>query len=129
MPTPTPKPTFAIEIEHEFCAAHAIVIQGQREPLHGHNWQLRVTLTATQLDDEGLLCDFHAAQRILHRITAPFNNTDLNATPPFDTINPTAECIAEHIANELIVQLPEPIIVESVRITEAPGCAAIWRNA
>lgn len=120
-------PSFAIEIEHEFCAAHAIVIAGQREPVHGHNWRVRVTLTSGRLDSDSLVCDFHAAESALRAITAPFTNANLNETPPFDAINPTAERVAEHIGQAMEEALQPSARVESVRVTEAPGCAAIWR--
>ena len=29
---------YEITVEDEFCAAHAIVIRGEREAVHGHNW-------------------------------------------------------------------------------------------
>jgi 6-pyruvoyltetrahydropterin/6-carboxytetrahydropterin synthase len=123
-----PGPSFAIEIEHEFCAAHAIVIAGTREPVHGHNWRVRVTLAGDRLDADGLLCDFHAAEAELRRIVGPFVNANLNQTPPFDTINPTAERVAEHIATSMQRAMGPGVQVESVRVTEAPGCAAIWQR-
>ncbi len=64
-------------------------------------------------------------------IVAPFHNNNLNATPPFDETNPTAELIARHIADEMSARLGDALSkaarVESVRVTESPGCAAIYR--
>ncbi|MEM9373875.1 MAG: 6-carboxytetrahydropterin synthase [Planctomycetota bacterium] len=122
---------FTVEITHEFAAAHAIVIAGNREPVHGHNWHVTAQLTGPTLDDDGLLCDFHTVHGVLVAILEPFHNNDLNAIPPFDEINPTAELIAKHIADELSDRLgptlAESARVESVRVTESPGCAAIYR--
>lgn len=117
---------FELSIETEFCAAHAIVIGGKREPVHGHNWRVTVTVAADQLDDDGLVCDFHELQRHVRDIIAPFDNTDLNASPPFDARNPTAEHVAMHIGHALAGRLPASVRLVSVRVTEAPGCAATY---
>ncbi|MDZ4754608.1 MAG: 6-carboxytetrahydropterin synthase [Phycisphaerae bacterium] len=118
---------FLLEIATEFCAAHAIVIGGAREALHGHNFHVTVTVAGEQLDNEGLLCDFHAVERSLEQIITPFRDGNLNTTPPFDRVNPTAERIAHHIGVALGVMLPPAVHVASVRVTEAARCAAIYR--
>jgi 6-pyruvoyl-tetrahydropterin synthase len=59
---------FTIAVTREFCAAHAIVIAGVREPLHGHNFRVTATLEGESLDGEGLLCDFHLVERELEAI-------------------------------------------------------------
>src|SRR5262249_48635902 len=90
-------PMFALEVETEFSAAHAITIAGTRERVHGHNFRVNAAVSGAALDGDGLLCDFHALERWLAEIVRPFRDGDLNSTPPFDRINPTAERIAEHI--------------------------------
>jgi 6-pyruvoyltetrahydropterin/6-carboxytetrahydropterin synthase len=121
---------FQLSVEHEFCAAHAIVIGGRREPRHGHNWRVTLTVAGESLDPEGLICDFHAVERALRETVAPFQNRDLNEVPPFDRSNPTAEMVARHIAErtgELLAPvLPRGVGVASCRVTEAPGCAATY---
>ncbi len=121
---------FTIEITTEFAAAHAIVIAGRREPVHGHNWHVTARISGPALDADGLLCDFHTAHGVLVDIVAPFHNNDLNATPPFDETNPTAERVAEHVARELAARLEGSLAgaarIESVRVTESPGCAAVY---
>ncbi len=121
-------PVFELTIQREFCAAHAIVIRGLREPVHGHNWRVSLTVRGPKLDDDGLLCDFHSLERDLDDILGPFDNQDLNATPPFDRINPTAERVAEHVAKSMRSRLPEGVAIASVSVTEAPGCLATIRE-
>ena len=123
---------FEISVTTEFAAAHAIVIAGEREPLHGHNWHTTVTLSGPSLDAEGLLCDFHLVESSLRDLVARFHNRNLNDLPPFSgTLNPSAENVARHIADELSRslsgRLPRGVQVSSVRVTEAPGCAATYR--
>ena len=82
---------FAITVEHEFCAAHALVIAGARETLHGHNFHVWVTVEGPTLDADGLLCDFHDVQRALRDATEPFTNRNLHECPPFTSKNPALD--------------------------------------
>jgi len=118
---------FELTVEREFCAAHAIVIAGEREAVHGHNWRVWLTVSGESVDGDGLLCDFHALEAGLDRVLAPFRNVDLNATPPFDRVNPTAELVARHIASEMAADLPAGATVSSVTVSEAAGCRATYR--
>ena len=120
---------YELIVEREFCAAHAIVIAGEREPVHGHNWRVTLVVAGPRLDADGLLCDFHLVQAALDGVLKPWQNRDLNAVAPFDRLNPTAELVAHHIAATMAALLPEGVMVRSVRVSEAPGCAAVYRPA
>jgi 6-pyruvoyltetrahydropterin/6-carboxytetrahydropterin synthase len=126
-------PLFQIQVTHEFCAAHSIILLSHPEPLHGHNFKATATITGDQLDDEGLLCDFHLVESTLKEICRPFNNNNLNTIPPFDQLNPTAEHLAQYIADQLADQLDQALAprakVHSVSITEAPNCLAIYTRS
>jgi 6-pyruvoyltetrahydropterin/6-carboxytetrahydropterin synthase len=117
---------YELTLRTEFCAAHAIVMNGEREPVHGHNWRVTVVVGGDELDEDGLLCDFHAIERELARIVAPFQNADLNATAPFDEINPTAERVAQHIGESIARTLPAGVELVRASVTEAPGCEAAY---
>lgn len=122
---------FQLTVEREFCAAHALVIGGVREPVHGHNFRLTATVEAPTLDADGLVMDFHALERVLDAILAPMHNADLNALPAFATSSPSAERIVQHVGDRLVQGLArvpgtESVRVVSVRITEAPGCTAAY---
>lgn len=129
-PTSSTASVFALEVECEFAAAHAIVLMGERERLHGHNWRVVVSVAGDRLDGEELLCDFHAVERMLSETVQPFRDGNLNETAPFDRINPTAEAVARHVAAALSVRLHQTIPavhLEWVRVTEAPRCTAVVR--
>jgi 6-pyruvoyltetrahydropterin/6-carboxytetrahydropterin synthase len=126
---------YQIEVQAEFSAAHALVIAGKREPVHGHNWHITATVRGGALDGDGLLVDFHLVERTLREIAAAFHNGDLNEHVPFRSeggagVNPSAENVARHIADELsgrlTGRLPRGAQIVSVRLTEAPGCAATY---
>lgn len=122
-------------VEAEFCAAHAIVIQGRREPIHGHNWRVTVGVAGDRLDKDDLLVDFHAMEALVEQVVAPFVNRDFGSVPPFDRLNPTAEAVARHIGDQVAAGLPtlpggpaaRGIRLIFVRVTEAPGCAVVYR--
>jgi 6-pyruvoyltetrahydropterin/6-carboxytetrahydropterin synthase len=122
---------YEISVETEFAAAHAIVIAGTREPLHGHNWHVEVKVSGERLDADGLLCDFHTVEDLLREIVSPFHNRNLNEVEPFDRVNPTAELVAKHIGDELASGLNATLMpaawVSSVRVTEAARCRATYQ--
>jgi 6-pyruvoyltetrahydropterin/6-carboxytetrahydropterin synthase len=118
---------FELSVQREFCAAHAITMAGVREPAHGHTWKVLVIVAGEELDDEGLLCDFHDLEAQLEAVIEPLHNGDLNRTPPFDRTNPTAEHVARHIGQSMAARLPAGIALRCARVTEAPGCTASYR--
>ena len=122
---------YELTVEARFSAAHAIMIAGTREPLHGHDWLVTVTLAGRELDGDGLLCDFHTVEDTLKGIVRPFRSRNLNEVEPFTRVNPTAEHVARHIFEALHEALDAALAphaaVVSVRVTESPGCAATYR--
>ena len=119
---------FELAVQRNFHAAHAITVQGQREDTHQHHWQVSVTVTGDRLDADGLLCDFHELEASLDAVLAGLRDRDLNQTPPFDRVNPTAENVARHIAETLEPALPAAVSLSRVAVTEAPGCTATWKR-
>lgn len=119
---------FELTVHSEFCAAHALVISGVRETTHGHNWRVEVVIRGSELDQDGLLCDFHTVEEMLEQVIEPFQNADLNKVEPFLRLNPSAEHVARHIATSLSELLDGSLApharVWSVSVTEAPGCVA-----
>jgi 6-pyruvoyltetrahydropterin/6-carboxytetrahydropterin synthase len=128
----TPTTMFEITVETEFCAAHALLISGIREARHGHNFRVRVTVSGAQLDSDGLLCDFHLVKEVLEEIVSPLSSVDLNETPPFDRVNPSAEEIARHIGDTMAERLDEGLSpharVDRVEVTESTRCWATYRR-
>lgn len=128
---------YELTVQSEFCAAHAIWIRGEREPVHGHNWRVSVVVSGHELDEDGLLCDFHEVERALSGAIAPWQNRSLNDLAPFAPdgrgLNPTAEHVAREIARAVDDATRDTLAgrggVASVSVTEAPGCVATFRIA
>ncbi len=118
---------FDITVTRVFSAAHQLRLpDGSLEPLHGHNWRVRVTVSSDQLDAIGTVMDFHELERLLDAIIAPLHNRHLNELPPFAVeLNPSAENVAFHIARSL--HLPSTVRPGSTEVWETENCSAIYR--
>ena len=117
---------FEIHITREFSAAHRLrMYDGTLEPLHGHNWQVRVSVEARELDRIGVVMDFHELERLVDAVVGPMHNRDLSSLPSFASRNPSAENVAAHIAQSLV--LPSHIKLLSVAVWETSQCCAVWK--
>ena len=119
-------PRVTISKDIVFSGAHAVAFtHGGSERRHGHNWRLRVTVSASELDTAGMVMDFAALKAEVKEILAPFEFRDLNETPPFDRVNPTAEQIASLVFERLQAKIGnERLRVERVEVWETPRSSA-----
>lgn len=123
---------FELSVEKSFRASHALLLGGEREDLHEHDWGVRVTVEGSRLDGDGLLVDFHALERELEEVISPLRGCDLNAAPALRGVNPSAENVAVYIARALLERISgtgwgSAVALRSVRVVEAPGCAVEYR--
>jgi 6-pyruvoyltetrahydropterin/6-carboxytetrahydropterin synthase len=118
--------TFEITTTRTFCASHQLVLyDGSLEPLHGHNWVVRVAVTAPRLDPIGVVMDFHELERLVDAIVVPMHNRHLNELEPFKSeLNPSAENVALHVARSL--KLPEGVALRAVTVWETPQNSAAY---
>ncbi len=114
------KPTWLITVQSEFCAAHALRnYQGKCERLHGHNYALEIVVKGHTLSqDTELLLDFTVLKALIKDKLADFDHCLLNEISPFDTINPSAENIAQHIYRRMAAFLPEGVTMHAVKVSE-----------
>src|SRR4051812_25536262 len=119
---------FQITATRHFSAAHQLrLYDGSLESLHGHNWQVRVTVVADQLDSIGLVMDFHLLERVIDQVISPMQNNNLNDLPAFSSINPSAENVALHVAGSLRLPTDAQVRLASVEVWETPDCRAVYR--
>jgi 6-pyruvoyltetrahydropterin/6-carboxytetrahydropterin synthase len=123
---------YEVHLTTMFPAAHALRnYYGKNEPIHGHNWRARITVSGAQLDSMGLLIDFIALQKEVARVVGRLDHTFLNEVPPFDTLNPSAELIARYLCEELSSSVPplQPefaVLVSRVEVWETDHCSAVY---
>ena len=119
-------PQFQIMVVRDFSASHQLRLNdGSLEPLHGHNWRVRVTVGADKLDAIGTVMDFHELEQIVDEIISPFHNTHLNDHTAFASANPSAENVALRVAHE--IKLPQSVRLVQVEAWETPQNRAIYR--
>ena len=121
---------YAIEVSAVFAASHQLRLpDGQLEPRHGHDWQVTLRVASRELDAMDTVMDFHVLERALAEVIGPWRNRQLNDVPPFaQGVNPSAERVAHAVAEALWRQMPAPAQLVEVRVTEAPGCVAIYER-
>jgi 6-pyruvoyltetrahydropterin/6-carboxytetrahydropterin synthase len=124
---------YEVSVEHKFAAGHALRnYKGRCENVHGHNWRVEITVTGEKLDSAGMLVDFIELKRLIDTAVDPLDHRFLNEIPPFDTVNPSAENIAEHLYAAISSGLEgandrAPVKVSQVRVWETDDAAAVYR--
>ncbi len=119
---------YEVCVRRHFDAAHALRgYQGRCENLHGHRYEIVACAQSETLNEIGLSLDFTAFKRVLDEILARYDHRNLNETPPFDRINPSAENIARTIYEALREALPE-VRLTCVQAYESPDAWATYRE-
>lgn len=118
---------FEIATTRTFAAAHQLRLPDDSiEPLHGHNWRVKVTVAAERLDALGTVMDFHELERLVDAVITPMHNRHLNELPPFAAeLNPSAENVAFHVARSL-GRLPGGVRLVRVEVWETDGNSAVF---
>ena len=92
-----------LKVRDDFSSAHALRhYQGKCESLHGHNFSVEAVVQGSVLTpDTELLVDFSLIKQDLKSVLETLDHRDLNATPPFDRMNPSSENLSRHIYKAL----------------------------
>lgn len=120
---------FEVSVEETFAAAHQLrEYKGKCENLHGHNYRVRITVEADELDRTGLVVDFVELKRSMRDIVNRLDHRFLNEMPPFDTLNPSAENIAKYFYDRMPAALKEGRArISAVKIWETETSTAVYR--
>jgi 6-pyruvoyltetrahydropterin/6-carboxytetrahydropterin synthase len=93
---------FDIFIKTHFAGAHHLRdYPGECELPHGHNWKIKVTVRAQELDNLGMGIDFKVLKKQVKEVVDRLDHRDLNAMEEFATLNPSSEHIAMFIFQNL----------------------------
>ncbi len=122
---------FTVRVEARFESAHYLrEYRGISEPLHGHSYKVEADLAARGggIDGDAIAVDFVSAKRKLEELAKTLDYGCINDIPPFTTINPSAENIAEWFAQELQSAVDdENAVVVAVTIWEGPVNSVTYR--
>jgi 6-pyruvoyltetrahydropterin/6-carboxytetrahydropterin synthase len=123
---------FEVHVTTMFPAAHALRnYYGKTEPIHGHNWRAKITISGPRVDSMGMLIDFVPLQKEMGRIIGKLDHQFLNEVVPFDTINPSAENVAFYLWEQFSTSVPamQPefeVTVSRVEVWETDNCSAVY---
>ncbi len=119
---------YKLTIRTSFAAAHNLInYQGDCENLHGHNWKVEVTVTASELDQAGLGVDFKVLKREAGAVIQELDHKYLNDNPAFQDTSPSSEHIARYLYQRISDRLNSAVVkVESITVWESDNASACY---
>ena len=119
---------FVLKIVTDFASAHSLRnYPGDCSRLHGHNWQVEVSVCSQVLDGNGIAIDFREIKKQTKLVIKRVDHQYLNEIEPFDVLNPTAENIAKYFFDEVgLLVNNENVKVKDVVIWETPRSAVTY---
>jgi 6-pyruvoyltetrahydropterin/6-carboxytetrahydropterin synthase len=120
---------YELSVKGHFDAAHALRdYPGECKNLHGHTWDVEVTVEGEDLDEIEIVYDFKRLKADLAVVLDRFDHGYLNEVPPFDAQSPTAENLARVIFDELEALVGEQVRVKEVAVWESPIAKIVYRR-
>lgn len=112
---------FIVKKEVTFAAAHNLCLDYESKctNLHGHEWKVYISLSAKELDKNGMVIDFAKVKSFINK---NLDHKYLNEVLPF---NPTAENIAKYISDSLT---DERVTCFEVELYESHNNCVIYRR-
>ena len=117
-----------IFIKTHFSGGHHLgAYPGNCENPHGHNWKVKVTVRARELDQLGMGIDFKELKKKVNVLLDELDHRNLNDLPAFQNRNPSSE----HIAMYIFQSLKDPLHHEryslfSVEVRETDNSGVVY---
>lgn len=119
---------YELTVKGHFDAAHALRgYPGECKNLHGHTWDVEVTVAAETLDEIGIVYDFKSLKEDLGSVLDSYDHAYLNDVAPFDVLSPTAENLAKVVYDRLSAKVDPRVTVVEVVIWESPIAKLSYR--
>ncbi|MDY0088318.1 MAG: 6-carboxytetrahydropterin synthase QueD [Coriobacteriia bacterium] len=120
---------YELSVKSHFDAAHSLLgYPGECRELHGHTWDVEVTVRGAELDEIGIVYDFKQLKDDLGHVLERYDHAYLNEVSPFDQINPTAENLARVIFEALSATVGDSVDVAEVSVWESPIARIRYRG-
>ena len=120
---------FLIFVKTHFSSAHYLRnYPGNCEYLHGHNWDVTVTVKSETLNEIDVAIDFKDLKRLVADIMKELDHKNLNELPAFAEKNPSSERLAQFIFERLsegLVDYPD-VTPYSVEVRETPSSGVVY---
>ena len=121
---------YEVKVRRIFSASHALRgYEGNCQNVHGHNWEVIVSVSADKTTPLGLVLDFREIKKLLDRVIQELDHKHLNDLPAFGEgqKNPTTENLAQFIYRELDKEFSkESVRIRKVMVRESRDCSASY---
>jgi 6-pyruvoyltetrahydropterin/6-carboxytetrahydropterin synthase len=112
---------FEVSVTGHFDAAHSLRGYGGKcENVHGHRFEVIVTIAVPELNHIGLAYDFVDLKSRLKTVLDAFDHKHLNELQQFSVLNPSSENIAKAVYDGLKGELGEGVDLKAVDVWESP---------
>jgi queuosine biosynthesis protein QueD len=119
---------YELRVKSHFDAAHALRgYPGECRQLHGHTWDVEVTVAGAELDEIGIVYDFKLLKEDLEHVLDRYDHAYLNDLAPFDELSPTAENLARVIYESLAETIDARVTLVEVAVWESPVARLSYR--
>lgn len=119
---------YDLTVKDHFDAAHRLYgYPGECAMLHGHTWDVEVTVRSPHLNDIDIVYDFKDIKRDLKSVLDLWDHKYINEIAPFDEISPTAENLARVIYGLLSEKVDPSVEVLEVAVWESPIARVAYR--
>lgn len=117
---------FELTVRSDFSSAHFLRdYDGKCRNLHGHTWQVAVTVSGDKLNDIGVMADFVEMKQQLNSILVRLDHSCLNDHEYFKVNNPTVENLARFIFQEY-KRLIAPLKLVKVQVWESDRADVVY---
>ena len=119
---------YELSVRDHFDAAHSLRgYPGECCRLHGHTWDVEVTVAGEVLDSIGIVYDFKTLKDDLRRVLDDYDHVLLDEVEPFGTLNATAENLARVIFERIAAVVGAGVRVAEVSVWESPVAKLTYR--
>lgn len=119
---------YELTVRDHFDAAHSLRgYPGECRKLHGHTWDVEVTVAGEKLDEIGIVYDFKQLKDDLRAVLGDYDHVFLDEVAPFDALNPTAENLARVVYERLAAIVGPVVTVREVAVWESPIAKLVYR--